>query len=197
MPLQHHLARPFDHALQLIPQLDVDSIQRVVRNVIVKLPSYRTLSSPKGDRIVKLLLERAETEHRGASKPSLSSSHPFTDTAQSLVVNHGAPSLPLFQYYSRSFLDKDRLEPLPNPQKIRAIRSIAGLLDFCSRCTAVDPEVRQQQRTIADATPMLIEVGSLSYGSCPILLFPRSLYLPGMSAARSPLSMASSATVIK
>ncbi|KAH6913837.1 hypothetical protein BKA70DRAFT_1259612 [Coprinopsis sp. MPI-PUGE-AT-0042] len=148
----------FECLCELVPQLDVDSIQRVVRNVIVKLPSYRTLASPKGDRIMKLLLDRAETEHRMASKPSLSSSHPFTDTAQSLVVNHCAPSLPLFKYYSRSLLDKAHLESLPNPQKIRAIRSIAGLLDFCNRSTTVDPEVRQEQWKIVDATPLLIEV---------------------------------------
>jgi hypothetical protein len=159
LSLQAHPGRLFNRVLQLIPQLDVDSIQRVLRNVIVKLPSYRTLPSPKGDRILNLLLDRAQAEHQKAPKPSLSSSHPFTDTAQSLVINHSAPSLPLFQYYSRSFLDKSDLEPLPSPQKIRAIRSIASLLDFCSRFTTVDPQVRQQQLKIADATPLLIEVG--------------------------------------
>ena len=81
------------------------------------------------------------------------------ETAQNLVTNHGAPSLPLLQYYSGSLVNRNFLQQLPNPQKIRAIRNVATLLDFCGRSTSTSAEVRQHRLKIVVATPFLIEVG--------------------------------------
>ncbi|EAU91640.2 hypothetical protein CC1G_09322 [Coprinopsis cinerea okayama7 len=166
---------------EVVPKLEIPTIERIVKDLVLKLPIFQS-PSDRGKPLVDALLERALLELRSAGKPSLSTAKPLLKLAQDLVIVHRvSPPLSLLQLYCNSLTGRVFLQQLSRDERPWIVLSLAELLSFCHQNASGDQDVLQHQWKIVDATPFLLEtmltyISTRKYSSTCITLLRNCLY---------------------
>ncbi|KDQ27336.1 hypothetical protein PLEOSDRAFT_1041808, partial [Pleurotus ostreatus PC15] len=175
--------------LAAIPKLPPPDVGKIVKEILLVLPSYNT-QSRQGKALLRVVLDLARDSLRKALRSSASrQAISFEDTQFYLRLAHilaversAAPATDLLAFYLTSLASKMTLQRLSPPNQVLAIGQLADAFrasgrDDTSLGLVTEEETAKVRRQAVDACPILFErlvdigiADSRTMGACIILL---------------------------
>lgn len=147
--------------LTAIPKLNFNTVNVIVKDLLLSLPSYHKYS-PRGQVLLGMLLEKIKPclDHDLHSrKPAeLTTARPYLQLAGFIVLeSKTAFSCDLLQYYCNSLIGKIFLQKLEVDDRLWVIHNLADVLAFCKENPENDERFMLLKSRIVEACPFLLE----------------------------------------
>ncbi|EDR11444.1 uncharacterized protein LACBIDRAFT_313616 [Laccaria bicolor S238N-H82] len=147
--------------LTAIPKLNFNTVNVIVKDLLLSLPSYHKYS-PRGQVLLGMLLEKIKPclDHDPHSrKPAeLTTARPYLQLAGFIVLeSKTAFSCDLLQYYCNSLIGKIFLQKLEVDDRLWVIHNLADVLAFCKENPENDERFMLLKSRIVEACPFLLE----------------------------------------
>ncbi|KAA1471859.1 hypothetical protein DENSPDRAFT_837964 [Dentipellis sp. KUC8613] len=138
---------------------------KIIKNILLFLPSFRSQSTPRGNELLQLLIDQARLSIKedlavGSDPASIELGRYYLDLAALISVEKNVSDpAHLLQFYSTSLLGNTTLSKLSQDAQLFVITHVSETLSACisrARGSTDHQQVSSIRRQIVDASPTLL-----------------------------------------